>query len=172
LASCKLDNHSSAIGEGEQFDLFPEEITMKEMIRRPLLTLILLGSIVPVTAGIQIINRVTFSTTFPFTAGNTKLPAGSYSIRPLDDDSEIMEISSADGKTSALFETMTAELPRTPSKGEVVFKKYGDSYVLSEIYEPGSKLGAMTIKSHAERQHAKKSGAPTKESVPTTKTTQ
>jgi hypothetical protein len=146
-----------------------EEITMKEMIRRPLLMLILLGSIVPVSAGIQIINRVTFSTTFPFTVGNTKFPAGSYSIRPLDDDSEIMEISSADGKTSALFETITAELPRTPSKGEVVFKKYGDSYVLSEIYEAGSKTGAMTVKSHAERQHAKKSGAPTKESVSTTK---
>jgi hypothetical protein len=142
---------------------------MKKKIRRPLLTLILLSSIVPVIAGVQIINRITFSTTFPFTAGNTKFPAGSYSIRPLDDDSEIMEISSADGKISALFETMTAELPRTPSKGEVVFKKYGDSYVLSEIYEPGSKTGAMTIKSHAERQHAKKGATPTKETVPTTK---
>jgi hypothetical protein len=143
---------------------------MKEMIRRPLLTLILLGAIVPITAGVQITSRVTFSTTFPFTVGNTKFPPGSYSIKPLDDDSEIMEISSADGKTSALFETLAAELPKTPSKGEVVFKKYGDSYVLSEIYEPGSKTGAMTIKSHAERQHAKKSGTPSKESVSTTKT--
>jgi hypothetical protein len=143
---------------------------MKGMIRRPLLTLILLGSIVPVMAGVQIAHRVTFTTTFPFTAGNTKFPAGSYSIRPLDDDSEIMEISSADGKISALFETMTAELPKTPSKGEVLFKKYGDSYVLSEIYEAGSKLGAMTVKTHAERQQAKKSGTPTKESVSTTKT--
>jgi hypothetical protein len=144
---------------------------MKRMIRRPLLTLILLGSIVPVTAGVQIISRVTFSTTFPFTVGNTKLPAGSYSIRPLDDDSNVMEISSADGKTSALFETRTTELPNTPSKGEVVFKKYGDNYVLSEIYEPGSKTGAMTIESHAERQHAKKSSTPTKESVSATKAT-
>jgi hypothetical protein len=145
------------------------ELAMKKVIRRPLLTLILLGAIVPVIAGVQIINRVTFSTTFPFTVGNTKFPAGSYSIKPLDDDSEIMEISSADGKTSALFETMATELPKTPSKGEVVFKKYGDNYVLSEIYEPGSKTGAMTIKSHAERQHAKKGSTPTKESVSTTK---
>jgi hypothetical protein len=143
---------------------------MREMIRRPLLTLILFGAIVPITAGVQIANRVTFSTTFPFTVGNTKFPPGSYSIRPLEDDSEMMEISSADGKTSAIFETMAADLPKPPSKGEVVFKKYGDNYVLSEIYEPGSKTGAMTIKTHAERQHAKKSGAPTKESVSTTKT--
>jgi hypothetical protein len=144
---------------------------MKKMICKPFLTLILLGLMMPViAAGIQVISRVTFSTTFPFTAGNAKLPAGIYSIRPTDDDSEIMEISSADGKTSALFETMMAEMPRTPTKGEVVFKKYGDNYVLSEIYEPGSKFGAMTIKTHAERQQAKKYGTPGRESVATMRT--
>ena len=145
------------------------EITMRKIFCRPILMLILLGAIVPISAGIQITNRVTFSTSFPFTVGNTKLPAGSYSIRPLDDESEVMEISSADGKMSALFETMTAELPKTPSKGEVIFKKYGDSYVLGEIYEPGSRVGALILKTHAERQYAKKNGTPTKESVPTTK---
>jgi hypothetical protein len=145
------------------------EITMKKMIRRPLLTLILLGAIVPVTAGVQIAKRVTFTTTFPFTVGNAKFPPGSYSIRPSEDDSEIMEITSADGKISAMFETTAAESPKMPSKGEVVFKKYGENYVLSEVYEPGSKTGSMVIKSHAERQHEKKGGTPTKESVPTTK---
>jgi hypothetical protein len=145
------------------------EITMKKMIRRPLLALILLGAIASVMAGVQIANRVTFTTTFPFTVGNSKFPPGSYSIRPLEEEQDLMEITSADGKTSALFEIMAAEGPKTPSKGEVVFKKYGDSYVLSEIFEPGSKTGAMVIKTHAERQHAKKSGAPTKESVSTTK---
>lgn len=142
---------------------------IKEMIYQPLLTLMLLGLIVPVTAGVQITNRISFSTSFPFTVGNTKFPPGSYSIRPLDEDEEIMEITTADGKTSAMFETMMAQVPRTPSKGEVVFKKYGENYVLSEIYEPGSKIGVMTIKTHAERQQAKKYGTPSKESVATTK---
>jgi hypothetical protein len=141
---------------------------MKNLICEPLFPLILLGAIVPVTVGVQISNRVTFKTTFPFTVGNTKFPAGSYSIEPMDDNREMMEITSADGKISAMFETTPTELPSTPSKGEVVFKRYGDNYVLSEIYEPGSKTGAISIKSHAERQHAKKSGAPTKESVKTT----
>jgi hypothetical protein len=145
------------------------EITMKEMICKPVFTLVLLSAMVPIAAGVQITSRVTFSTTFPFTVGNTKFPPGSYSIKPMDDNSEIMEITSADGKTSALFETTAAEAAKMPSKGEVVFKKYGDNYVLSEIFEPGSKTGSMTIKSHAEQQHAKKNGTPTKESVGTTK---
>ncbi len=142
---------------------------MKNMIRKPLLVLILLGWIVPASGAIQIINKITFKTTFPFTVGNTKFPAGSYVIRQADHDQDLFEIASADGKTSALFEIMTAELPKTPSRSEVVFKKYDDNYVLSEIYEVGSKIGAMTLKSHAERQQAKKSSAPTKESVATTK---
>jgi len=144
---------------------------VKEMTRKPLLMLILLGLIVPVTAGAQIANRIIFSTSFPFSVGNTKFPPGSYTIRPLEDDEEIMEITAADGKTSAMFETMMAEMPRTPSKGEIVFKKYGENYVLSEIYEAGSKIGVMTIKTHAERQQAKKYGTPSKESVATTKAT-
>jgi hypothetical protein len=144
---------------------------IREMIYRPLLTFILLGLIVPVTAGVQITNRISFSTSFPFTVGNTKFPPGSYSIRPLDDDDEIMEITTADGKTSAMFETMMVQVPKSPSKGEVVFKKYGENYVLSEIYEPGSKIGVMTIKTHAERQQAKKYGTPSKETVATTKAT-
>jgi hypothetical protein len=142
---------------------------MKEMIYQPLRTFILLGLILPVTAGVQITNRISFSTSFPFTVGNTKFPPGSYSIRPLDDDEEIMEITTADGKTSAMFEIMMAEMPKTPAKGEVVFKKYGENYVLSEIYEPGSKIGVMTVKTHAERQQAKKYGTPSKESVATMK---
>jgi hypothetical protein len=63
------------------------------------------------------------------------------------------------------------QVPKSPSKGEVVFKKYGENYVLSEIYEPGSKIGVMTIKTHAERQQAKKYGTPSKETVATTKAT-
>jgi hypothetical protein len=144
---------------------------MKKLIHNPLLILVLVSGIWPAGASAQITNRITFSTTFPFTVGNTKFPAVSYSIKPMESEQEFMEISSADGKTSAFFETLTAELPKPPSKGEVVFKKYDDSYFLSEIYEAGAKTGVMAIKSHAERQQLKKSGAPTRESVPTTKAT-
>jgi hypothetical protein len=50
---------------GDALPGISKDLTMKKVIRRNLVTLILLGSIVPVTASVQIINRVTFSTTFP-----------------------------------------------------------------------------------------------------------
>ncbi|MCI0662563.1 MAG: hypothetical protein L0220_15965 [Acidobacteria bacterium] len=144
---------------------------MKNLTHHPLLILVMVGLIWPAGAIAQITNRINFSTTFPFTVGNTKLPAGSYTIRPIENEEGVMEISSADGKTTAFFETMATDLQKTPAKGEIVFKKYGDSYLLGEIYEAGVQTGAMTMKTHAERQLEKKSGTPTRESVTTTKAT-
>ena len=143
---------------------------MKTLVRNLLLVPVALAWMSSAIASPQITERITFSTKFPFTVGNTTFPAGTYSIKPTE-ESEVMEITSADGKNSALFETMMTELPNPASKGEVLFKKYGDSYVLSAIYEAGTKIGAMTLKVHAERQYAKKnSGAPAKESVATART--
>jgi hypothetical protein len=54
---------------------------MNNLIRSIILNMLINGFF-PVTAAVQQINRVVFTTTFPFTVGNTKFPAGSYSIKP------------------------------------------------------------------------------------------
>jgi len=47
---------------------------------------------------------------FSFHAGNVKLPAGRYFIHVLDNtDLTVMEITSADGSTSALFDVQGAQ---------------------------------------------------------------
>ena len=96
--------------------------------------------------------------------------AGTYTVRPLENEADVFELTSSDGKNACLFETLTTDLSSIPGKSEVVFKKYGDNYVLSQIYEAGSKVGAMSVRTLAERQHSKKSGIPTREAVETTKT--
>lgn len=143
---------------------------MKKLVRNSLSMLILAVWIWPAAAGAQMAAGITFSTKFPFTAGNTKFPAGNYTIKPVDTAQEFMEITGTDGKAvSAFFETLTTDLPNTPAKNEIVFKKYGENYVLGEIHEAGSRTGRMSLKTHAENQHAKKSGPPTKETVATAK---
>src|SRR5262245_9809353 len=148
---------------------------MKDLIRNPLLGLLFLGCIGLAVIGssktnVQITSSISLQTKFPFTVGNTKLPAGDYSIKQMENDPEIMEISSEDGKTAVLFEILSAKDSATPLRSEVIFRKYGDDYVLSEIYESGNNIGAIVPKSHTERQYAKKSGVPSKESVVMTKT--
>ena len=108
-------------------------------------------------ASAQIVYPVEFTTSFPFTVGNASVPAGSYTIRPDDDNPKILELSGA--HTAVLFETENAVARETPSKTEVVFKRYGDGYVLKDIWLAGSNDGAETMAVEGER-HAAKHGGP------------
>src|SRR5258708_36957532 len=71
----------------------------KLVIRMGLLSLL---SVMPLAA--QIVNDVGFTTSFPFYAGNAKMPAGSYKITQSDMDESILQIQRTDGVHSALVE--------------------------------------------------------------------
>jgi len=101
----------------------------------------------------QIIGDLEVNVPFQFHVGNTKLPAGKYVIHMLDDsDLKVMEISSADGSTSALFEVQQAEANSTPAKSELIFNKYGNRYFLTELFEEGSSSGSEVLKSRYEKR--------------------
>ncbi len=64
----------------------------------------------PSKAQAQIVGDLEVNVPFQFHAGNTKLPAGQYRIHVLDNsDLTVMEISSVDGSTSALFEVQSPD---------------------------------------------------------------
>ena len=108
-------------------------------------------------ASAQIVYPVEFTTSFPFTVGNTTVPAGNYTIRPDDDNPAVMELTGM--HAAVLFETQNTQARETPSKTEVVFKRYGDGYVLKDIFLEGSNDGAESISVEAERHAAKRHGA-------------
>ena len=108
-------------------------------------------------ASAQIIDPVEFTTSFPFTVGNTTVPAGSYAIRPDDDNPQILELTGKNA--SVLFQTEVAQARETPSKTELVFSRYGNSYVLKNIWVAGSDSGAETMPVEGERHAAKHPGA-------------
>jgi hypothetical protein len=118
-------------------------------------------------ASAQIISPVEFTTAFPFTVGNANVPAGSYTIRPDDDNPSMFELTGP--HTSVLFQTEDAEARATPAKTEVVFKRYGTGYVLKQIFLAGSNSGAETISVEGEKHAAKQPGAQAEQRVPATK---
>jgi hypothetical protein len=107
-------------------------------------------------ASAQIIYPVEFTTSFPFTVGNATVPAGSYTIRPDDDNPAILELTGS--HASVLFQTEDAEARETPAKTEVVFKRYGTGYVLKDVFLAGSNSGAETISVEGEKHAAKQRG--------------
>src|SRR5262245_16543533 len=90
-------------------------------------------------ANAQLPETMKFTTTFPFEAGGTMLPAGSYTATPLPADPMIVEVSN--GRNAALLLT-EGDTPKVrPKQDGVTFLKRGDTYVLSEIWDAASGMG-------------------------------
>jgi len=122
--------------------------------------LIFATSILPARTQAQIIGNVAADIPFQFHVGNTTLPAGRYVIHQLEgSDLATMEISTADGKLSALFNVGSAQAKTTPEKTELIFNKYGDQYFLSELFDEGNVDGNKLLESRDEKQASKESGA-------------
>ena len=111
------------------------------------------------SASAQITGAVEFTTSFPFTVGNATVPAGSYRITPDSDNLAIFELTG--GRTAVLFEANFAEASETPSKTEVVFKRYGNGYVLKNIWMEGDRTGAETLAAEGEKHTSKRPGPTT-----------
>jgi hypothetical protein len=104
----------------------------------------------------QIVGDLDVNIPFQFHAGNTKLPAGKYRIHVLDDsDLSVIEISSADGSTSALFQVQESDANSTPAKNELIFNKYGNRYFLAKLFDEGNPSGSKVVESRYEKQVSK-----------------
>jgi hypothetical protein len=107
-------------------------------------------------ASAQITGPVEFTTTFPFTVGNATVPAGSYTIDPDMDNPQILSLTGSD--TGVFFQVANIQAPTSPSKTEVVFKRYGQGYVLHNVWVAGSSTGVESTIAEAEKHHAKHGG--------------
>ena len=116
------------------------------MRKKILMSLASLSVLVLLGAGAaraQVVDEVEANIPFSFHAGEARLPAGKYFIRMLDDsDLSVMEISSANDRTAALFEVRNSEANTSPGESELQFNKYGNQYFLSKIFEQGDKYGS------------------------------
>ena len=123
-------------------------------------------TIYPSKAHAQIIGDLEANIPFQFHAGNAKFPAGKYLIHALDNtDLTVMEIRSADGSTSALFEVHDAEANSAPAKSELIFNKYGNRYFLAKLFDEGNPSGSAVDESRYEKT-VSKAAAETQAHVP------
>jgi len=121
------------------------------------LCLLMVGGGVVATAQVDTISQIQANVPFAFAVGDTKLPAGKYEIKTLDDNSSnVLELRSADGHTSVVFDTQDALTrgEQIPSKTELVFNKVGDQYFLYQIWVAGSAAGNEVPKSRMEKRLA------------------
>src|ERR1700740_2006115 len=89
----------------------------------------------------QIDNSLNFTTSFPFYAGNAKMPAGTYRVTPTDIDSSVLQIQSTNGAYSAFVEFTPTHAEQPHAQTDVTFHKYGDTDYLNRIWVDGQKYG-------------------------------
>jgi hypothetical protein len=114
--------------------------------------LLSLLSVMPLAA--QIDNVVDFTTSFPFYAGNARMPAGSYKITPSGFDTSVLLIKRKDGAYSAFVDFIPTHAEQPHPQSDVTFHKYGDTDYLNRIWVTGQRYGMKVDPTKAETKAA------------------
>jgi hypothetical protein len=109
-------------------------------------------SVMPLVAEID--NGVDFTTTFPFYAGDTKLPAGEYKVSQPDQDDPLLLVESLDRKHSAFVEFEATHAAEPHRASDITFQKYGDTDYLNRVWIGGQKYGIKIVPSKVEMKAA------------------
>jgi hypothetical protein len=110
-------------------------------------------TIYPPKAHAQIVGNLAVNVPFAFQAGKSKLPAGEYRIHMLENsDLTVMQISSVDGANSVLVQVRDAEANSRPTKSELTFNRYGNSYFLAKVFDEGNPSGSEVVETGDEKR--------------------
>jgi hypothetical protein len=112
------------------------------------LGLLSLLAVLPLAA--QDDNVVVFKTAFPFYAGKSELPAGSYRITQPDGFVDVLQIENTKD-TKSVFVSFTPTQSMEPSrKSDVTFRLYGGTDYLDRVSIEGNTDGVMIDPTKAE----------------------
>ena len=114
-------------------------------------------AVATITADAQVFGSKQMSARIPFAfnVGNKTLPAGEYTVKVLNPNSDryVLQVRSADGKLSALIQTNGAKA-NNPNNAKLVFHRYGDTYFFSQAQMAGDSTSLAAVKTSAERNKA------------------
>jgi hypothetical protein len=88
---------------------------------------------------------------FRFVAGNQTLPAGRYLVTQLGEIN--LRIYNSQNR-GALVATHSAQGKTAESTGRMVFRRYGDTYVLTQVWFAANSTGRLLFRSHIEEELA------------------
>jgi hypothetical protein len=102
----------------------------------------LVGVLFAGSAHAQLPERLQFDTSFSFNVGNTHFGPGHYLIGPADDNNDgVLRISN--GRQAAFMVIVPEGVPANePKDNELTFERFGDSYVLTQIWDATDQLAS------------------------------
>src|SRR5215475_10488529 len=88
---------------------------------------------------------------FDFSVGDKTFPAGVYSVTRINQEKIMLRLSGEDGGESINIVTSPVEAEEYPKTGKLIFRRYGETYFLSQVWESGEIQGRQLLKSRTER---------------------
>ena len=76
---------------------------------------------------------VTAHVPFAFIVGDSRLPAGDYVVKQLDDDPDVIQITSTRGHQATFTMTQTLSSTEMSAQPRLVFEKFENQYFLSQV---------------------------------------
>jgi hypothetical protein len=108
-------------------------------------------------------NKITVTTAFGFYAGGAKLPPGTYTMRPLQEEPNVFLVENTAGTHSAMVEAL-ASSKATTGNPQVVFNRYGTTDYLEGIET--STGNSVDFETGVAEKVAAKKGSPQSHTVP------
>ena len=126
---------------------------MKKQAYTMIVLLVLVGSMA-VAAQAQTVGRTQLIANIPFqfNVGTKTLPAGEYSVRQVNPDSDhgVLLLSSKDGNASAMIQVGSV-IGKAQESAKLTFHRYGNKYFFAQAWIDGDNTGMQAPKSKAER---------------------
>jgi hypothetical protein len=95
--------------------------------------------------------RLTAQVPFDFVVGSRVLPAGEYTVNSFTPDGSILMIRNAEIGASATRLTNSVQAKPNKSHSRLVFRRYGQTYFLAEVWRAGDGEGRQLLQSKKER---------------------
>jgi hypothetical protein len=126
---------------------------MKKQLLQGLATFGIFLTLTVASAQAQTGHQIAANIPFDFTAGQTSLRAGIYSVNLTSEGALLVR--SINGKKSVLLLARQAGAVSTRKPARIIFNRYGDRYFLSQAFFSGADLGQQVLSSRAERDLAR-----------------
>ena len=88
---------------------------------------------------------------FDFSVGDKTFPAGVYSVTRVNQEKVMLRLSSEDGGEAINIVTSPVQANEYPKTGKLIFRRYGETYFLSQIWESDEIQGRQLVRSRTER---------------------
>jgi hypothetical protein len=88
---------------------------------------------------------------FDFSANNKTFPAGVYTVTSVNQEKIMLRLSSGDGRETIHIITSPVQAKETPTTSKLIFRRYGETYFLSQIWESYNEQGRQLATSRTER---------------------